>query len=284
MSDVLSDSGVEAAADLGRAAAAAQAIELETGDPALDSSLFLRVARTNETVVITDLERVLSAPRCPRGGAVLHEADSFVTYVTRLGSDHTTVWCNDSERSVTAIFNDHHGSPGWRDHRATLKVQLDEDWKAWTSKDGLLLSQATFGEFLEDQAHTIADPPAGELLAIATTLTARRNINFESSVRLSTGDISFGYTEETQAKASKGKLDVPERFTVRMPPLRGAEAISISARLRYRFNAEGFRIGYRLQRPDIAEQEAFDEIVAKIVNGIPSTIPVLTGAAPEPLR
>lgn len=282
--DVLSDSGVEAAAELGRAAEAAQAIELDTGDPAIDSSLIIRITRNGECMQVQDLERVLGAPRDARGRASLHDADSFATYVSRLASEATTVWCNDLERSITAVINDHYGSPGWRDHTATLRVQLDEDWKAWTSRDGTLYSQTNFGEFLEDQAHTIADPPAGELLTIATTLTAKRNLTFESSVRLQSGDIAFGYTEETTAKASKGRLEVPERFTLRLPPFRGSEPISIAARLRYRISVEGLRIGYRLQRPDIAEQVAFDAIVTRVGKGIPSTIPVLTGAAPEALR
>lgn len=89
----------------------------------------------------------------------------------------------------------------------------------------------------------------------------------------------------TAATTGKGKVEVPERFSVRMSPFLGAEQVQITARLRYRIDAgSGLRIGYTLQRPDIAEREAFEAILAGIDGGLPEGVPILLGTAPEALR
>lgn len=283
---MLDGAGVNAAADLGVRAAESRVVALDTGYE-LDQSLIVRVLQGNERLEHWDFERQLPHPREARGAASLHDPISFTEYVTRIhGSDptNTTMWADEDRRSITAVFNDHldAGHPGWRDHTATLHVRVDPDWAAWTARDGKLSSQVAFGEHLEDQAHTIVDPPAAELVAIATTLTAKRNLNFEQSTRLQTGDVAFTYREDTQAKA--GRLEVPERFTIRLSPFLGVDSIDISARLRYRISPDGLAIGYRLQRPDIAERQAFEAIQTAVADGTPADIPMLWGTHPGALR
>lgn len=277
---------VETAAELGRRTAEVQAIELGTGED-VDSTVIARVVRTDETVQFHDLEQYLLQPRRAWGSAAMHDPASFAAYVTRLDRKElaTSLWADDKARTIVAVFNDHDDTAaGWRDHTAKLTVRVDTDWAAWTGKDGALVGQIAFGEFLEEQLHTIGDPPAADLVAIATTLTAKRNLTFESSVRLQSGDVAFEYREETAAKATKAKLDVPERFTIRLSPFTGVAAVDVVARLRYRIGPDGLRIGYKLTRPDIAEREAFDRIVAQVVEDTPEGVPMLLGTAPGALR
>lgn len=281
---------INAAADLGVRTAESRVVALNTGYDELDDSLIVRVLQGDERLEHHDLERQLSRPRETRGSALLHDPGSFSTYVTRMHGTgeaaNTTLWADEQRRSITAVFNDHlhAGLAGWRDHTATLQVRTDPDWEAWTGRDGKLTSQITFGEHLEDQAHTIVNPPAAELVQIATTLTAKRNVAFEQSTRLQSGDVAFTYRESTQATGSVGRIEVPERFTIRLAPFLGVGPIDISARLRYRISADGLQIGYRLQRPDIAEREAFETIQKAVDDATPADVPMLWGARPGPLR
>lgn len=289
MTDQLDATAVNAAAELGRRLADSGRQGRVAVDPAVaDESVTIFQLRTDEHTEVVDVEKFLDSPRRSRGSAAVHDPASFAAYVSRLAPHDTatSLWADDQRRTITAVFNDHSSTDeaGWRDHTATLTVRVDVDWSAWAAKNGALIGQVAFGEFLEEQLHAIVDPPAADLVAIATTLTAKRNLTFESSVRLQSGDVAFEYREETQAKATKAKLEVPERFTIQLSPFVGATSVKVQARLRYRIGPDGLRIGYKLTRPDIAEREAFERIVAQIVEGTPEGVPMLLGTAPAALR
>lgn len=294
MSSSLTGDAVDAAAELGRRSAEEMVVAVDTGHDKLDTSVLIRLRRDDETVDVQDLERKLPAPREAKGKASFHDPASFATYVSQFetrttrAEGRTTVWADDQARSVVAVFNDHSSAdlPGWRDHTANYSVRVDPDWAAWTGRNKKLMSQLDFGEFLQDQAHTIVDPSAAEMHMIATTLTAQRNLSFESAVRLQSGDVEFVYREDTKAQVGKGKgtVEIPERFTIRVAPFVGVEPVEITARLRWRITPEGLGIGYILQRPDIAERIAFETILAGITADLPDSVPVLLGTAPAALR
>jgi len=291
MTDTLDGPAVTAAADLGREAAYARPVKLETGE-AIDTTLLARLDSDGD-VVITDLEPWLTEPRHARGGAAMHDAASFARYVTRLvgtsatelNAGRASMWADDQARRVTCVFNDHLDvtAPGWRDLRATLTVRVDADWERWTKNNNQLLGQMTFGEFLQDMAHCIVDPPAAQLVQTAMTFTAKKNVEFETAARLDTGDVQLVYREDTKTTAPKGTIEVPSQIVVRTPVFYGEQPIDIAARIRYRIGQDGLRIGYTLQRPDIAEREAFDAILEVIHTNTPG-VELLLGTAPDALR
>lgn len=284
--DVLDSTAVEAAADLGRRLADASNDRRVTFTEEYHAP-FVVPMRDDEHLEPYNPEQFLDQPYRPRGHADMHDPVSFAAYVTRLAdAGATSLWADDKHRTIAAVFNDHQplGAAGWRDHTARLTVRVDPDWTAWTAKDGQLIGQTTFGEFLEDQLHTIVDPPAADLVGIATQFTAKRNVTFEQSTRLQSGEVAFEYREETTTKTNKGKVEVPERFTIQLAPFVGATAVQVVARLRYRIGPEGLRIGYKLTRADLAEREAFDRIVTQVGENTPEGVPVLFGTAPTSLR
>lgn len=277
-------SAVAAVAEL--AERGAQARVVLDGVPDASGSLLVRVLPPGDRIEVLDLERHLGAPREPRGSAAIHEPSDFIAYVTRHAGPATTIWATQDFRRFTAVFNDHdpHAGPGWRDHRATLQLQLDPDWAAWIAQDGKLVHQAEFAEFLEDNLAAITDPPAADMLEVATTFHAHRNVAFRQGVRLSSGDVQLHYQEETTGTAgAKGALDVPREFTVRLAPYLGVDAVYLTARLRWRITEGTLRIGYKLHRRDLVEAEAFDRIRSLVAQQVGDT-PVLLGEAPTPLR
>jgi uncharacterized protein YfdQ (DUF2303 family) len=272
---------VQTAAELGRRAAeAAPAAPYEL---APHTSVVVRTVRTDEGIETVDLERLLPAPRRTRGTVELHDPADMAAYVQSMEDKTTTVWADDLALRVTAVFNDHApGSAGWRDHTAVLDIRRDPDWQAWLARDNQLGGQADFAEHLEDQARVIVEPDAATMLEVATSFQARRNASFSRASRLDTGDVQLAWSEETTASAgSSGRLEVPRQFTLRVAPFVGVPPVEVIARLRYRIRDGRLGIGYKIDRPDLAERNAFADLRAVIANTIAS--PVLAGAAPRPV-
>jgi uncharacterized protein YfdQ (DUF2303 family) len=234
-------------------------------------------------------------PRRATGSATLTDPDSFGAYVTRLKTPDTTLWADDRGRRIVALFNDHpavEGQPtgttdplaGYRDHSATLQLVEHADWAAWKAWDGMdkLRPQQAFGEHIEDLAHTIVDPDSATMLEVALTLTARRSIDLDSGHRLGDGNVSFKFVEETTARAGRGasEIEIPERFTIACPTVEGGEPVRVEARLRWRGDQNGVRMGYRLLRVKDAEREAFGAVVATVADATELEEAIFNGLAP----
>lgn len=254
-----------------------------------DTSIIVRTVRNDENIRTIDLEKLLVEPRRARGTATITDPADFISYVNRLRDDRTTVWADEKTRRITAVFNDHadaaDGSAGWRDHTASLAMQIDPDWTEWMDVDGKLGSQEWFANFLEDHARTIVSPDAATMFEVARGFQARTNSAFSRAIRVDNGDVQLTWTEETEAKvnsATKGTLEVPQLFTVRLAPFVGVPASEVTARLRWRLRDGTLGIGFSLLRPDLVMREAFQDVLSTIRDAVDST-PVLLGSAPQPL-
>ena len=272
---------VQAVADLTRAAEQAKTIPWEESD----AGLVVRVVDQDQRVEVIDMERTLTEPLLARGGATVHEPDSFTTYLKRNLTDATTVWADDERGTVTAVFDDHsteHG-PRWREHTAQLVLQPDPEWQAWVARSGQLGTQEGFAEFIEDHLMSITNPDPATMLEVSTTFQAAPNVSFERGTRLATGEVQLRYVEELKATAGRtGTLEIPEKFTVSVAPYLGVNLVDLEARLRYRVREGELRIGFQLHRPDLHQRQAFNNVVAHVLAN--TTAPVLIGQAPTSLR
>lgn len=277
----LDGNAVEEIAALAREGADAQIIHQDVADV----GLVVHTLRHDQQIKVLDLEHLRPAPRACRGEALIYEPADFVSYVNRLATASTTLWAHPESCRVTAVFDDHTdgGTPGWRRHRAVLVIRRDPEWEAWLARNGKLGGQEEFAEFIEDHLTAIIDPDPATMLEVATSFQASRSGSFERGTRLQSGDVQLRWSENTAASAgTRGQLEVPERFTVRLAPYRGVDPVELQARLRYRINDGQLRIGYVLHRPDIAEQEAFDRIRAFV--GENTHVDMHLGEPPASLR
>jgi uncharacterized protein YfdQ (DUF2303 family) len=274
-------------ADLARRASAAGALDFES---VADAGVAIRLRRNDETIDVADLERFLEAPRLARGGAVHVDPSGFAEYTKRLTNDHTTVWADADRHRIDAVFNDHAGPelPGWRDHTATLRAQLDDDWTAWADRSGKLGSQEAFAEFLEEHYPAIdgdKGPSAADMLEVASTFQARRSASFERATRLQSGDVQLKWNETTTATAgTKGTVEVPTQFVVRLRPYRGVDPVRVVCLLRYRIRDGSLAIGYQMQRRDEVLRAAFDALADTVATGLGGAAPMYRGTAPNTLR
>jgi uncharacterized protein YfdQ (DUF2303 family) len=229
----------------------------------------------------------LAEPTGQRDGTrTVREPESLVRLVKRLQTASTTLWAHRDAGTVEALFDDDPAQAddaaprrGWRDDRAVLELQLNEDWLAWTRGDGMLYSQRTFGEFIEEQAHAVVEPDAATMLEVATTLTAKRTLDFSSRTRLDNGDVEFKFAEDTTMKAGRGatSIEIPSTFVVRTPVWIGTPPVELRARLRVRPDGDGVKMGYKLVRVTDAKDAAFRTVCDGLTGEIGDAVPLFYG-------
>lgn len=238
---------------------------------------------------VVDVEELLdkyrNRPRRKTGSVVVHDVDSFVAYFEKHGRPESELYAALQQRTVVAVINAHGESlgravdadadqvAGWGDHRATLRMQLTPEWQAWAENDRAMVAQVVFAEHIEDHAADIIDPPAADMLEIAQTLSVHRDVKFDSSTRLSTGERKLSYKEQDEAKAgNRGGLTIPERFSLGLRPFEGGEAYRIEARLRYRIVDGALLLGYCLDRADEVLRNAFNDVRQAIAERTDATV------------
>ncbi|NUR80761.1 MAG: DUF2303 family protein [Dermatophilaceae bacterium] len=286
-SGTINGADVDAIAELVRKGATVDPTFATPGAPLL-------IGRNDEHFLVQSLEGHLNYPLRARGSATITDPSDFVEYVNRLLNVlYTTVWADEENGRITAVLDDHAngGAPGWRSHNVILQLTGDADWAAWTGHNGKSMTQVAFAEFLQDVAHTIVEPSAADLMMVATTLSAKRKVDFSSSVRTDNGDVQFTYDEQTTASAGRkgGTLDIPEQFRIKVTPWLGVDPIEMTALLRYRINEDKkLTLAFRLIRPDIVKRQAFAGVIGTVraglhKEGLEVQLPVLNGTAPAAL-
>ena len=213
-----------------------------------------------------DAEPYLSEPLRKRGTVVLNDVASFVAYVNVEKTGDTRLYGQYQPPGFVAVLNDNSGDgPAWKDYRATYACPLSVEWKTWTGMSGRQMSQADFAAFIENNLPDIAVPPAADMLEISRSLEAKKKVNFASGIRLSNGQNELTYEEQISGTAAKGKLQVPEEFTVGIPVLEGGINYAVVARLRYRIADGGaLTMWYELVRPHKIVEDAAHAVWTEI--------------------
>jgi uncharacterized protein YfdQ (DUF2303 family) len=231
-----------------------------------------------KTVDLTGPEHTGLPPR-KAGTTTVRDARSWSAYFTKHSSEASEVYADSERLTVTAVLDAHAAdAPSWGGHRLVLSLRTTDTWKQWLQNDGQLLDQETFAEFLEDHLPELLEPSSADMLEIAQSLQATSKVDFQSGVRLSSGQRQFQYVETTTTKAGqKGQLTVPETFVIGLVPFEGSEGYRLTARLRYRITDRGLRMGYKLERPTDVLRTAFGDVVDAIDGDIEQ--PVMNGTA-----
>lgn len=227
---------------------------------------------------VHDLERFADYPLRKRGTVTVRDARSFSTYLGKHEVDgDTEIFADPGTFELVAVLDSHgRGLAGWREHRLVLGLAHTPAWKAWAKLDRQLLPQQQFAEHLEDRLVDVVRPSGADMLELAQTFHATKAAAFESSQRLSTGEVQLSYKEDVEAKAGRaGRLSIPETFDLALVPFEGAKAYKVTARLRYRLHDAHLVIGYTLERPEDVLRAAFDDVLSEVAASTES--PVLLG-------
>ena len=209
------------------------------------------------------------------GSVTMRDAVSFRRYVEAFRDDRTRIFAEPKELAFLAVL-DYHGAgeraPEFLSHRVTFKLETEERWNIWASKNEKPFTQTEFAEFIEDNAADISDPSAAHMLEVARDLQATTEANFDSKVKLTNGQVQLKYTETINATVGAGNLEIPETFKISVPVFYGEQKVSITARLRYRLAQGKLSFYYKLYRQNETLQTAFNAAVASIGEALKADI------------
>lgn len=217
---------------------------------------------------VEDLEKLLPRPTRARGNTTLRDAKSFIRYVNTQKEEGTRIFGTVEPPKFVAVFNDHlQDGAGWRDHTATYACPLSIEWATWKGKNGVKMSQEAFAQFIEDNSPDCVDPPSADMIEISRSLEAKKAVNFAQSVRLPNGQHELTYEETVTGTAAKGRLSVPEVFSIGIPVLEGGGRYEVNARLRYRIDGGKLSMWFDLERPHKVLEDAVDGVRYQIEEG-----------------
>lgn len=255
-----------------------------------------------ESKAIESLEKFAAHPRRRRGTAALEDPTSFCAYVNRYKTAHTIVSGTATETGgeFNAILDFHRATEitgeaggddagkisaaGWSEHRATYKLVPSPEWARWIAKNKETFGQEEFALFSEANADDIfvpADKGPGwpnsiQMMEVALTLQAIKQVSFASGIRLNNGQHQLTYNEQIESKAGEsGNTIIPGKFALTIAPFVGSPAYLVTARLRYRISQGKVVFAYEIDRPHKVIQHAFRELQKAIATDLGQ--PVLAG-------
>lgn len=264
-------------AELARVATVPQLLKSEEGREFLLSHKDIAVSDVSDQHGL-----FLHKPSYIKQGVLLQTTVSLVDYVNRFKLLETTVFADISKDRMEAII-DYHGAPGpdHKAHRAFFALQKSQEWLAWTGFAQGVVGQLPFARFLEENAMDVSTPDAGSLLDVIRDLHALRKVRFDKAVRTPSNNEDFQYTVENEAK-TKGGVELPHSFELRIPVYFDEPPIFIKAFLRWEINPEegGLKLGIKLHRPEYVRQAEFQRIAFDISEK--TDRPVIYGNVMEP--
>lgn len=250
----ITDTTIDRIATMARGALSAQQVE---------KTYHLIVPPQHTHIDITKLiEAAQEHPNRKRGTATLCDLASFITYAQeQRAAASGYIYADPDKRTLTAVFNDHRDDDfaGFRDYRAVYTAELGREFALWLKNDRQPMEQEAFAVFLEENIEDVQDPPGDVLLAIALTLQAKTEVNFSSSRRLDNGQVQLAYTENVDARAGAGAIDIPREFSIGVRCFKNGTGFKLRARLKYRLGAGKVKFWYELDRPENAIETAFEE-------------------------
>jgi uncharacterized protein YfdQ (DUF2303 family) len=219
-------------------------------------------------------------PRRIRQVVTLSDVLSFVVYVARFADKSASlIYAQEDKLTATAIL-DHPKlfSPDWGQHRAILTLRETLAWQAWRAADKKRFDQVAFAEFVENHLPDIASPDGASLLEMVQQLDIRKAVSFESSIRLTNGQVQLTYVENVSGTQAKSTATIPETFVLGLAPFEGADVYKVTARLRYRLADGKVALWFELLRPEDVIRAAWQSVVERIGQGC--GVPVLAGLPP----
>jgi uncharacterized protein YfdQ (DUF2303 family) len=253
----------DAAVIVDAATAATEPIPLDRG------ALLSLVVPAGGRHELLDLESYLEAPTRPRATYNPSDVASFMGLVeTHEDKAATTVWVHETEGKIVAVLDDNaSGKPAWGDHRVVLDLVHSPEWQLWAEHDGKLMSQEQFAEHLREGMPDVTRPDAATLIEVAENFEATTGVHFRSKVDFNSGAKKFKYDEETKATATTaagGEIEVPRQFELALSPFLGEEPVALVANLRHNSRSGSLQLGYKLERPERAVEDALLRIAERL--------------------
>jgi len=224
------------------------------------------------------LEKYLPHPIRKRAKIHVRDADSFISYVNKHNTGDAVVFHDIHDRKIKACLDYHseteanHG-----DHGVVFNCPTTLEFGAWTAHNGKKMKQRDFAAFMEDNCKDVVEPSSADMLQIAQSFDAKRNVTFSSDVRLDNGDVKLEYVQETAASAAKGSIEIPEKFSIGIQVFENGKGYKVECRLKYRIEDGVLILWYEIINLDALLQEAFQAELDKVKAGIGEDVMFING-------
>jgi uncharacterized protein YfdQ (DUF2303 family) len=199
------------------------------------------------------------------------------------------IFADRDAKSFTAFLDYHEASatgahvPARLAHVATLPLKHPIAWAEWLSKNLTKFTQETFAQFIEDHLPEIAQPAGATLLELVRNFEAKKDVNYQSSIRANDGNVQFSYNEIVQGNSRAGTMTMPAELILVLSPFEGSAEFPVTARMRWRLETGGkLSLWYDLLRIENVVDLAFAETRDNIKNGTVSVCrAIISGAVVE---
>lgn len=206
-------------------------------------------------------DKKLPKPEYTENTVNLDTAESFIEYFNRYADESSVISCDINDGSFRGIIDYHtKDQPEYGRHICEFTCKRTEEWTQWRNYSGCAMSQEEFAYFIEQHAEEIITPTPADMLEIALSLRAKKNINFDKAIRLDNGQTQLEYTEVIKGTAgARGQLAIPEIIEIGVKLFEGGEGYKMQSRFRYRIKEGQLAMWYELIRPHKAHQKAVND-------------------------
>lgn len=197
--------------------------------------------------------------------------ESFLKYWNQFADAKSAIFTDTEKAKFVGVLDYHEDpkNPRRKNHRIVYDCPFTKEWRDWTSSDNEKMSQTEFALFIEDHMKQFSAPTGGDMLKVALTLKSKTDVEFESGIDLSNGEVKFAYKETVNGQAGiTGELKIPEEFTLALRPFQNGAPYEIKARFRYRKGPSGLTMWYTLQQPHLSLEDAVNDAYKEIEKGI----------------
>ena len=181
--------------------------------------------------------------------------------------------------TATGILDFHNaatGAAGWGEHRAVLKLRIDERLQVWLKALDRTecMQQEEFAAFIEANAAAVIKPAAADIQTIALKLEGTVSAKFTATRDLDRTDRTLHYEETTET----GDIVVPRAMLIRVPIFENGPLHEVEVRLGFKIAGNGVAL-FWLRAPLL--RVILREAIAEVRNIIQTEteLPVYLGSA-----
>lgn len=225
-----------------------------------------------------------TVPERIKGMAQHTHVESFIDHLTEFKDVNSVVYADRSNLKLLAYYDYHAATePNNLSHKSRFAPRKSRQLEIWEKGHGIQLMQGDFANFIENNILDLADGSGhstitdiakqlnttvaspSRILELARGLSIHESANAKSHVNTATGEVTLEYIT-THSDTEGKKLKLPGLFVIGIPVFEGGALYRIMVRLRYRLQEGKVRWWYELYQLDAAIDDAFEEIIEKVVD------------------
>jgi len=190
------------------------------------------------------------------------EVPAFTAYVNRFKTEHSVVFLNRENATLTAAL-DYHGpnDPQFVSHKISLALKKDREWDAWKGIFNKGLTQLQFAEFIEDYMPNFIAPTGAAMLEMALKLKIDQKAQYTSAKNLANGDTTLVYSVENITR----EMTIPNEIQISVPVFYGSNPSTLRARLRYRLSEGTVQFTVKPNRDDLVYDQALENAISEVI-------------------